>query len=122
MTTATDVDVLIVDDSADFRTSLVSILTVSGYRVSEAEDGFVALERLNEMRVGVMLLDLQMPVLDGFGLLDKLDDPPPVVVITAHEFASELRSHQSRIFAYLRKPVDTSQLLALVARALAESE
>jgi CheY-like chemotaxis protein len=113
-----DVDVLIVDDSHDVRTSFASVLRVAGYRVAEAEDGFVALELVKETRVGVMLLDLRMPVLDRFGVLDKLDDPLPVVVITGYELGSELRGHEPNIFAYMRKPVSGPDLLGMVGRAL----
>src|SRR5512147_2937062 len=63
--------VLVVEDEADLRSALVELLSLWGYRVSTASDGREALERLSVGREPVlMLLDLQMPVMDGDALLD----------------------------------------------------
>lgn len=113
------VDVLVVDDDAGVRTSFGTILRDAGYSVEEAEDGFVALQRLRAMRVGMVLLDVRMPVLDGLHVLDELEDPPPVVLMTAHEYDADVMARRSKVTLYIQKPVPPRDLLAAVAKALA---
>lgn len=112
------VDVLVVDDDHDVRTSFACILRDVGYRVDEAEDGFVALERLRTKQIGVMVLDVFMPVLDGLRLLDRLDDPPPVLLMTAHTYDEEVMARRDKVFMYIQKPVPPQHLIAAVASAL----
>ena len=113
-----DVDVLLVEDDADFRHCLVSALRGTGYSVAEADDGFVALELLRSIRVGVMVLDVRMPVMDGLQLLDRLDEPPPTVLVSAQPHDAEVMARQEKIHAYLQKPVRTGELLAAIKSAL----
>ncbi|GJD48282.1 Sensor histidine kinase RcsC [Methylobacterium crusticola] len=82
--------VLLVDDDADARERLRRTLVRDGWRVREAENGAVGLERLDEARPSLILLDLMMPVMDGFTFLTKLRARPdggdvPVVVLTAKD-------------------------------------
>ena len=110
--------VLLVEDDPAVRTSTAAILRDAGYEVEEVEDPFVALERLKSGRVGAVLLDVGMETLDGLGILDKLDDPPPIVLVTGHDYDAEVMAHRSKIFSYLQKPVPPPVLIAAVARAL----
>ncbi|TXN23008.1 hybrid sensor histidine kinase/response regulator [Methylobacterium thuringiense] len=88
-----DGSVLLVDDDADARERLRRTLTREGWQVREAENGSVALERLDEARPSLILLDLMMPVMDGFAFLRALRGRPdgdvPVVVLTAKEITRE---------------------------------
>jgi len=113
-------DILIVDDDAAVRTSMAMVLRSCGYSVAECEDGSKALEHLRSKPVRAMLLDLQMPVLDGLGLLDRLDDPPPVVVVSARQYDAALAERRDKIFACMQKPVPADDLIAVVSRALDE--
>jgi len=113
-----DGHVLIVDDDAAVRTSMAMVLRSCGYSVAESEDGSKALEHLRSRPVGVMLLDLQMPVLDGLGLLDRLDDPPPVVVVSARQYDAAVAERREKIFAFMQKPVPADSLIDMVSRAL----
>ena len=115
-----DGDILIVDDDAAVRTSMAMVLRACGYSVAECEDGSKALEHLRSNPVLAMLLDLQMPVLDGLGLLDRLDDPPPVVVVSARQYDAALAERRDKIFACMQKPVPADDLIAVVSRALDE--
>jgi len=115
---ATDIDVLIVEDDQDLRMSFAAILQDAGYGVAQAEDGFVALEQLRTVEVGAIILDVRMPVMDGYQLLDKLDHPPPVMLITAHGWDAEAVARREKIFEFVRKPIDPADLIALVGRAL----
>jgi len=86
--------VLVVDDDDATRQLVRSTLERQGYAVAEAEHGQAALELLVARPVALVLLDLMMPVMDGFAFLDALclrPSPPPVVVVTAKELTSEDR-------------------------------
>lgn len=112
------VDVLVVDDNEDVRTSCASILSGAGYSVGTAANGAVALQFLKSTDTGVVLLDLKMPVLDGYRVLDLLDEPPPVVLLTARNYDSEVVARRDKVFLYLQKPIHPNDLLEAVALAL----
>lgn len=112
------VDILIVEDDEGVRTSWGEILRLAGFTVAEAPDAFVALEYLRGARVGATVLDVRMLALDGFGLLDRLDDPPPVIVVSAARYDSEVEARRDKIYSFLTKPVAPDHLVAVVATAL----
>ena len=68
--------VLIVDDNPDIVALLRANLRMAGFETVEALDGEVALRRVDQDRPDVILLDLMMPVLDGWGVLEALKDRP----------------------------------------------
>lgn len=78
--------VLIVDDQEDFRDAAAALLLAEGFDVVGAvPDGPAALEAVARLRPAVVLLDLQLPGLDGFGVAERLAahaDPPEVVLIS----------------------------------------
>ena len=87
---------LVVDDDEAARDRLTSLLGQEGWSVIEAADGRQALERLADVEPDLILLDLQMPVLDGFGFLNELRSRPggaevPVVVITGRDLTTDER-------------------------------
>jgi signal transduction histidine kinase/CheY-like chemotaxis protein len=87
---------LVVDDDPVARRRLASLLGQEGWSVLEAGDGREALSRLDEATPDLILLDLQMPVLDGFGFLNELrgrdgGDAIPVVVVTGRDLTTEER-------------------------------
>ena len=102
--------VLVVEDEADLRASLVELLSIWGYRVSSARDGVEALERLRAGQEPVlMLLDLQMPVMNGDQLLDEVSRHPPerplrIIVLSAN-LDVERREGLDHVAAALNKPV-----------------
>jgi CheY-like chemotaxis protein len=116
--------VLVVDDQAGMRETLVDIFEDAGYQVQSAADGAAALRLVRTTAVDVMVLDVQMPVLDGFGVLDQLQPPPPqTIVMTA--FATEdrlLTAMASNSVAVVHKPFSVSHLLGLVAAAASAPE
>jgi DNA-binding NarL/FixJ family response regulator len=86
--------VLIVDDHADFRAFARALLEASGYEVvGEAHDGASALAAAHALRPGLVLLDVQLPDVDGFAVCERLaeDDGAPVVVLTSSRDASSFR-------------------------------
>ena len=84
------VDVLVVDDDEAVRSSVADILRAEGMSVLEAANGFEALDHLQFSQVAVVVLDVQMSGLSGPELLDRLDDPPLVVLVTAQSFGDEI--------------------------------
>jgi CheY-like chemotaxis protein len=81
--------VLIVDDHREFRESASALLESEGFAViGEAADGEEAIAAVERLRPQVVLLDIQLPHLDGFGVAERLatgSDPPTVVLISSRE-------------------------------------
>ncbi len=87
-------EVLVVDDDASLRAMLRKLLEEQGCKVSEAENGLAALRRLNESQPSLILLDLIMPQLDGFGFMAQMRKNAawksiPVVVLTAMDIGPQ---------------------------------
>lgn len=118
-TTAT-AQVLVVDDDPDIRTVVEAILSGEGYRVMTASNGRLAWEMIARQQPDVVLLDLQMPVMTGWELLDLIHErglPVPIVVMTAgYRARAEAKRHGAA--AHLAKPFDLNDLLATVERCL----
>lgn len=115
--------ILVVDDDADIRLLLRYELTPDGHDVVEAADGEQALAVLREEPLDLVLLDMMMPILDGWGVLRGLDidQAPPVVVITA--LASRESRHVLELLELgaldvIAKPFDPDWLLRLVDAVL----
>lgn len=115
-------DVLVVDDDADIRRSMVSALKAEGYRAISASNGVQALELLRVLATppAVILLDLMMPVMDGWEFRTEQQRDPllstiPVVVFSAHD---NLPEEASRIAAsgYLTKPFRLQDLLDTIRK------
>jgi chemotaxis protein histidine kinase CheA/CheY-like chemotaxis protein len=116
--------VMIADDSVYIRQSVLQVLTHAGYDVLEARDGVEALERLLSSSIDVLLLDIEMPNLNGYELLNIIRASPQfaqlkVIMLTSrsserHRYhAQELGSH-----AYLTKPCPQDTLLATIQSVL----
>jgi CheY-like chemotaxis protein len=111
--------VLVVDDEEAVRTSVAEILRGVGYEVIEADNGERALEMLGAHDdVAVVVLDVRMPRLDGIGVLDALDQPPAVILLSAHTVSPEVRDRLAgKVVSFLEKPVAPRRLLDEVAMA-----
>ena len=108
--------VLLVEDDAPIRLLVAEFLEMVGYRVEGATDGAEALERMRQDRPDAVVLDLQMPVLDGWSLLRTRRETPelaevPVVVMSALDDASTTVAGLG-VQRCLRKPFDLDQLAA----------
>jgi len=116
--------ILVVDDDTLNRRLLVRALRAEGHRTLEAEDGQRALDVLVAERPDLMLLDILMPVLDGFGVLTGMKELPsvahtPVVVISSLEDQSGvLRCIELGADDFLPKPADAAILRARVNAGL----
>jgi two-component system LytT family response regulator len=112
---------VIVDDEPHARAKLRRFLADDGRveLVGEAGDGLDALRVLEETRPDLLFLDIQMPEMDGFGVLEELDPEvdPRVVFVTAHD-QHALRAFEVRALDYLLKPVDSERFTEAVDRAV----
>ncbi|TXN05992.1 response regulator [Methylobacterium sp. WL64] len=120
---AADGDVLVVDDDADMRHRLRTALERNGWSVREAGDGREALDQVGLGVPRLILLDLTMPVMDGFSFLDRLRRLPgcadvPVVVLSARDVTAEERDRLSKADRVLRKGDASLQDIATALRKL----
>ena len=110
--------VLIVDDHQINLVLLCRLVESAGYRVCEAQDGAVALKLLDQMEPDVILLDVFMPTMDGFEVLQAVRNHPtlhytPVIIITAgSEIHIRQQAYQHGADDFLLKPVDPATLRA----------
>jgi DNA-binding response OmpR family regulator len=109
--------VLVVEDDRNLRESICAVLTEAGFTSRPAENGEVALERARTERPCVILLDLMMPIMNGWEFrTEQLRDPElssiPVVIMTADGRAVE--KARTLHADYLKKPIRPDALLELV--------
>jgi len=114
--------VLIVDDSASMRALLRHALTSSGFRVDQAEDGIAALEWLSANTPDVIITDINMPRLDGFGLIERLRgegphrERPILVLTTESSEEKKDRARKAGATGWIVKPFQPDKLIAAVRR------
>lgn len=114
--------ILVVEDHPLNRELVVDLLEAAGYTVLQAEDGTGLLERVRRERPALIILDLQLPGLDGFTLLGQLKAEPatadiPVLVTTAYAQPEEqARARQAGCAGYFTKPLDAQALIRTVGR------
>jgi CheY-like chemotaxis protein len=114
--------VLVVDDEPDIIQVVSRILARAGHEVLAAADGAEAIAHLADHHVDLMILDLQMPVLDGLSVLELLreqDDAPAVIVLSANaDYGDGARARQLGALAIVAKPFEAAALRELVASVI----
>jgi CheY-like chemotaxis protein len=117
--------ILVVEDEANVRKLVTVNLATRGYQVLEAKNGEQALAHLNQQKPSLMVLDIKLPDMTGWDILNRIDSDPtlsagfPVLVMTA----SLLDAHAdldlySSVVEILIKPFKTEKLIAAVQNAL----
>lgn len=122
--------ILIVEDDADIRASMAELFQVEGYEVRTASNGQEGLNSLTHATVlpDVILLDLMMPIKDGFEFRrEQLQNHKwssiPVVVMSADaNVKQKLESFGEPVPAYLKKPINLDDLISLVAQSVAQRQ
>jgi CheY-like chemotaxis protein len=117
-------EVLLVDDDGALRETAAEVLLLAGFNVTTASNGAEALDALNERSAGVILLDLRMPVLDGWSFLrhraaDQSLAAIPVVIMSSEPIDPALATP---VDLCLGKPFDDIGLINAVATAIASSQ
>lgn len=115
--------VLTVDDSRTMRSMLKLALTDAGHTVIQAEDGVHGVEVLSQSdRVDVIITDINMPRMDGFGFIDHVRRDPrcrstPILVLTTEsEGAKKQRAKDAGATGWIVKPFDPAKLVAAIRR------
>ena len=115
--------ILVVDDNPVNLRLVEFILSKQGYTVRTASSSFVALDVLEKSCVDLVLLDIQMPELDGIELARRLRSNPetreiPIVALSGHALSSDATASCAEFDHYLAKPVERTQLGEVVERLL----
>jgi DNA-binding response OmpR family regulator len=118
--------ILVVEDEPDLVWVVRFNLELEGYRTFVASNGHAALELVEQLNPDLMLLDLMMPVMDGWGVLHEIRrrglTRPRVVVVSARTGAGDRRRAEDYdVDAFVAKPFDMDELLATIRSLLAPS-
>jgi DNA-binding NtrC family response regulator len=115
------IDLLIVDDDAEYRATLVRRFSRSGYNVYEASDGAEALELAERRQFDVAIIDMMMPRVSGFELLEKLKASQPdceIIMLTGSATVeTAVKAMKLGAYDYLTKPCSLVECEALVGKA-----
>jgi CheY-like chemotaxis protein len=116
-----DISVLVVDDEPTIRALVARIVERAGFRVEVARDGADAITKLEKQQFHVLVVDLMMPVMDGYGVVEwvkhNADPRPAIIVVSAGDSAAVRRLDGSVVHSFIRKPFDVDVLSDLVAAA-----
>ncbi|MBN1449960.1 MAG: response regulator [Anaerolineales bacterium] len=113
---STNATILYVEDNLDNRTLVRRILTAEGYTLIEAANATQAIEILNTTRPDLILMDINMPDMDGYSLTAKIKNTPrfestPIIALTANVMRGDReRSLEAGCDGYIQKPIDIDKL------------
>ena len=119
--------ILVVDDQEDLRGVLRDLLTGSGYTVSEAADGRAGVAKAKSGRPDLILMDIQLPVIDGYEATRQIKAEPnlratPIIAVSSFAMkGDEEKARASGCDAYVTKPYSPMQLLRLIQGFLGEA-
>ena len=111
--------ILVVDDDEAVRTGLSGVLLSEGYEVSTASNGSEAVERFRGTGIGLILVDINMPVLNGWGTIGQLrtlSPRVPIIMITARPDQKTIA--RTAGVELMEKPLDISHLVARIGALL----
>jgi CheY-like chemotaxis protein len=121
--------VMLVDDEEGHRITMATILELKGLKVFQAENGQVALEHLERKKPTLILLDLSMPVMDGFEFLTHLQTKEkwrsiPVIVLTSKELSAKEQAHLNKSVETIlnKKAFNQERLVWHIHELIAESQ
>ena len=121
----TNKTILTIDDSRTMRDMLMMALVDAGYRVIQAVDGIDGLETLAAEGADVIITDINMPRMDGFGVIEGVRADPnhratPVLVLTTEsDAAKKQRARDAGATGWIVKPFDPAKLVEAVRRVAA---
>ncbi len=116
--------ILIIDDERSIRSTLRDILEYEKFKVDDAENGLVGVDKIRNNKYDVILCDIKMPEMDGIEVLEKamiLTDAP-VIMISGHgNIETAVEAIKKGAFDYIAKPLDLNRLLITIRNALDKS-
>lgn len=116
--------VLVADDDVDFVESLAALLQAHGYDPAIASTGTEAVKRVKSGKVGVLILDLRMPIMNGLQVYEELrkqGNPPPTIIVTGHAADAQdslVALRAMSVSDCVEKPVDPKLLIDKIQRLL----
>jgi len=116
--------ILVVEDQEDNRQILRDLLANAGFEMIEAEDGVQAIAAASEHRPDLILMDIQLPIMDGYEATRRIKADPalksiPIIVVTSYALSGdESKARDAGCDAYVTKPYSPRQLLAKVKEFL----
>ena len=119
--------ILIIDDELRLRETICELLSYAGYDVLDAQDGMDGLEKVQQFMPDLILCDIMMPVLDGYGFMEKhkISDYSniPVILLTARvELKDQEKGNALGIKGYLKKPFVFKELKNIIESQLVFSK
>ncbi len=115
-------NILVIDDEKQIRNTLKEILEYEGYRVDEAENGEIGLDKVKNNNYDAVLCDIKMPKIDGLELLPKLIEQAPdtpVVMISGHgTIETAVEATKKGAYDFISKPPDLNRLLITLRNAV----
>lgn len=121
---STNATILYVEDNLDNRTLVRRILTAEGYTLLEAANATQAMEILKITQPDLILMDINMPDMDGYSLTSKIKETPrfeatPIIALTANVMRGDReRSLEAGCDGYIQKPIDIDKLSDQIERFL----
>ncbi len=116
--------ILVVEDQEDNRQIIRDMLSTTDYQIAEAENGEEALAAVAKQRPDLILMDIQMPILDGYEATRRIKADPalrsiPIIAITSYALSGdEQKARASGCDDYVPKPYSPRQLLAKIRQYL----
>lgn len=114
--------ILIIDDEKSIRNTLREILEYENYKVSEAENGRIGLEKIINNNFDLVLCDIKMPEMDGLSVLEKsisLGRTPQFIMLSAHgTIETAVEATKKGAFDFIQKPPDLNRMLLAIRNAL----
>jgi two-component system cell cycle response regulator DivK len=116
--------ILVVEDQEDNRQIIRDMLAATDYEITEAENGELALAAIARQRPDLILMDIQLPVMDGYTATRRIKDDPalcaiPIIAVTSYALSGEEKKAQAAgCDDYVAKPYSPRQLLAKIRQYL----
>ena len=117
--------ILVVEDQPDGRQIIRDMLAGTDYEITEAENGEEALAAIAKQRPDLILMDIQLPIMDGYTATSQIKADPalrsnPIIAVTSYALAVEEKARAAGCDDYVTKPFSPRQLLAKIRQYIAE--
>jgi len=118
--------ILVVEDQPDNRKIIHDVFAPTGYEIIEAENGEEALAAIAKARPDLILMDIQLPIMDGYGATRRIKEDPalrsiPVIAVTSYALSGkEKKAREAGCDDYIPKPYSPRELLAKVRYYLSD--
>jgi two-component system cell cycle response regulator DivK len=115
--------ILVVEDQPDNRQIIRDMLAPTDYEITEAEDGEQALLAIAKQRPDLILMDIQLPIIDGYTATRRIKADPglrsiPIIAVTSYALSGEEKTREAGCDDYVPKPFSPRQLLAKIRQYL----